>query len=154
MPRPQTKNQILSASQEDYQALQKFLATLTPDQMIQPGTLGEWSVKDTLAHLHEWHQMVLNWVAAGQRGETPSVPAKDFKWSQLPALNQDIYEQYRHHSLADVLEMFHASYLQIMTLIENLSEEELFTPGLHPWMNKICCLPILHPPPAATTTGH
>ena len=136
MPRPFTKSQILSASQEEHQALEKLLATLTPDQMTQAGMLGEWSVKDTLAHLYAWHQMVLGWVAASQNGQTPSIPALGFKWSQLPALNQQIYEQHRHRPLPEVLEMFYASYQQVESLIESLTDEELFTPGRFPWMNK------------------
>jgi len=53
-----------------------ILATLTPEQMTRPGALGDWSAKDVLAHLYEWEQMVLGWLAAGQRGQTPSVPAR------------------------------------------------------------------------------
>jgi hypothetical protein len=135
MPRPITKIQILSASQKELQALEQVLAALSPIQMTQPGMPGEWSIKDILAHLYEWHQMVLGWVAASQSGETPCLPAQGFKWSQLPALNQQIFEKHRLLSLPEVLEMFHASYQQVTALIERLSEEELFTPGRFPWMN-------------------
>jgi hypothetical protein len=136
MPRPFTKKQILSASQQEYQTFEQLLTALSPAQMIQPGTLGEWSVKDTLAHLYAWQQMVLDWIDVSQNGQTPSVPARGFKWSQLPALNQQIYEQHRHRPLPEVLEMFQTSYQQTMAFIENLSEEELFTLGRFPWMNK------------------
>jgi len=50
-------------------------------------------------------------------------------WSQLPALNQHIYEKHRDRPLADVLEGFRASCEQVMALVGSLSEEELFTPG-------------------------
>jgi len=99
MPRPQTKAQLLTESQQEYDALEKFLAALTPEQMIQPGALGEWSPKDVLVHLYEWQQMLFRWYEAGQRGETPPIPAEGFKWSQLPALNQQIYEQYKNWPL-------------------------------------------------------
>ncbi|MBN1219916.1 MAG: ClbS/DfsB family four-helix bundle protein [Anaerolineae bacterium] len=136
MPRPFTKAQILTASQKEHDALEQFLATLTPEQMTRSGALGDWSVKDVLAHLYEWEQMVLGWLAASQRGETPHVPAEGYKWNQLPALNQSIYEKHCHRSLDEVLDLFRASYRQVTATIENLSEEELFTSGRFPWMNK------------------
>jgi uncharacterized protein (TIGR03083 family) len=136
MPRPFTKAQILTENQKEHDALEQFLTTVTPEQMTQPGALGDWSVKDVLAHLYEWEQMVLDWHAAGQRGETPHVPAAGYKWSQLPALNQSIYEKHRDRPLDEMLNLFRASYRQVMAIIESLSEEDLFTPGRFPWMNK------------------
>ena len=64
MPRPHTKALLLSESQKEHQALEEFLSTLSPEQMAQSGIVGEWSVKDVLAHLYEWEQMVLGWLAA------------------------------------------------------------------------------------------
>jgi uncharacterized protein (TIGR03083 family) len=136
MPRPFTKPQLLSESQKEHEALEQFLSTLSPEQMTRPGTLGDWSVKDVLAHLYEWEQMVLGWLAAGQRGESPHVPAEGYKWSQLPALNEKIREKHSSRSLEETLTLFRDSYNQIMKTIESLSEEALFTPGLYPWMNK------------------
>ena len=133
MPRPTTKAQILSESRKEHDALEQLLATLTPGQMMQPGIVGEWSAKDVLAHLTEWEQMVLGWYYAGQAGETPALPAPGFKWSELPALNQVIYEKHRDRPLPDVLEEFRTAYRQIMAWVESLSEEELFTPGRYAW---------------------
>ena len=133
MPRPTTKAGILSESAKEHDALEQLLATLTPEQMVQPGIVGEWSVKDVLAHLTEWQQMVLGWYHAGLAGDSPSLPAPGFKWSELPALNQVIYERHRDQSLADVLDAFGDSYRQIMAWVESLSEEDLFTPGRYDW---------------------
>ena len=136
MPRPFTKAQILSESRKEHDALDQLLETLTPEQMTCPGVLGEWSVKDVLAHLYEWEQMVLRWYEAGKRGETPAVPSEDYKWSQLPALNQHIFETYRDQPLNEMLAMYRESHRKVMETIERLSEEDLFAPGLYPWMNK------------------
>ena len=70
MPRPHTKALLLSESQKERAALDELLEPLTPVQMTEPGILGEWSVKDVLAHLYEWEQMVLGWLAATERGKT------------------------------------------------------------------------------------
>jgi len=96
---------------------------------VHPGIVGEWSVKDVLAHLTEWQQMVLGWYHAGQAGETPALPAPGFKWSELPALNQAIYEKHLDRPLPAVLEEFRTAYRQVTAWVESLSEEDLFTPG-------------------------
>ena len=136
MPRPTNKAELLADSRKEFDALEKFLETLPPDQLTEPGALGDWSVKDVLAHLYEWHQMVFCWYEAGLRGETPAVPAEGYKWSQLPALNQAIYERYRDRPLGDVLGDLRASHQRTVALIEELDEETLFARGLYPWMNK------------------
>ena len=136
MPRPQTKEKILSESQKEREALEEFLSALSPEQMTEPGMLGDWSVKDVLAHLYEWEQMVLRWLAATERGEMPAVPAAGYKWSQLPALNEEIRGKHSSRLLDEMLTMYHDSYKQIMETIESIPEDEMFTPGLYPWMNK------------------
>ncbi len=136
MPRPNTKTLLLSESRKERAALDKLLEPLTPAQMIAPGVLGDWSVKDVLAHLYEWEQMVLGWIAVTVRGETPHVPATGYKWSQIPALNDEIRQKHTARPLDEVLKMYQDSHQATMKTIELLSEETLFTRGLDPWMNK------------------
>jgi hypothetical protein len=42
MPRPHTKSLVLSESEKERESLDEFLSTLSPEQMIEPGMLGEW----------------------------------------------------------------------------------------------------------------
>ena len=136
MPRPTSKSDLLAAIEKERGALEALVEGLTPEQMVEPGVVGEWSVKDVLAHLVEWEQMALGWHAAGLRGETPEMPAPGFKWNQTPALNQMIYEKHRDRPLAEVLEQFHASHQEILGVIQALSNEGLFTAGRYVWTKK------------------
>jgi hypothetical protein len=61
MPKPTTKIQITEAAQKERAALEQLLAEMTPKQMAQPNLIGEWAVKDVLAHLVEWEVMVMKW---------------------------------------------------------------------------------------------
>lgn len=133
MPRPTTKKQLLEAMQTEQQSLEELLAGLSPDQMTRPGIVGEWSVKDVLAHLIEWEQMVLSWYSAGLRGEVPATPAEGFTWAQLPQLNQQIYEKHCDQPLADIQKEFKPSYRKILTTVEGISEKDLFTRGRFAW---------------------
>jgi hypothetical protein len=136
MPRPTTKDELLAAIDKERGELETLLATLTPTQMTEPGIVGDWSVKDVLAHLIEWEQMVLGWHAAGLRGEIPELPAPGFKWSQTPQLNQQIYEKHRDRPLDEVLDQSQASHKEILGIIQGLSNEDLFTPGHYAWTKK------------------
>jgi hypothetical protein len=136
MPRPLNKTQLLDVVRNEYQKLEKFLSTLTPEQITSPPAPGEWSVKDILAHLYEWQQMFFRWYEAGLRAETPAVPAPGYKWSQLPTLNQAIYEEFRDLPLEEVVSLFRESHQKTVKLIESLSESDLTSPGLYKWMNQ------------------
>ena len=129
MPRPTTKATLLALSQEEYEALNNLLAGFSDDQLCQAGAVGEWSAKDVLAHLHAWQGMVLGWLAEERAGRKPELPAPGYKWSQIPAINQDIYEHYQNHTLEDVRGLLAETHKEMMSLIESLSQDQLYSPG-------------------------
>ena len=136
MPRPQTKKELIDASQKEHDALDQYLQTLTPEQFLEADIVGVWTAKDVIAHLYEWEQMVLSWWAAAQAGETPHLPADGFKWSEIPALNEKIRQKHANKSLDEVFQLYGDSYQETMHTIESIPEETLFTKALYPWMNK------------------
>jgi hypothetical protein len=133
MPRPTTKTGLLEAIEIERNALEQLLAELSPEQMLEPGIVGEWTVKDVLAHLIEWEHMVLRWHAAGLQGKVPVTPAEGFNWAQLPLLNQQIYERYHNRPLADIQKEFKSSFRNILKTIQGLSDEDLFTHRRYTW---------------------
>ncbi len=136
MPRPTSKTDLLTAIKKERGALDQLLKDLTDDQLLSPDIVGSWSVKDVLAHLTAWEQMCLEWYKAGLADEMPALPAPGFKWNQTPALNQHIYEEYRDVALKDVLAKYTASHEEMMDVIQNLSNEDLFTVGRYRWTKK------------------
>ncbi len=133
MSRPSSKDDLLKAIDLEYQKLESLLNTLTEDQMVQPGVCAEWSVKDILAHLHAWAQMVLGWYRAGVRGEEVKTPASDLKWNEIPVLNQRIYEQYRDTPLNQIQAKFAASHNEMLAAVKSIPEDELVTPKFYSW---------------------
>jgi len=133
MPKPTTKNQIIEAAQKERIALEELLAGLTPEQMAEPGMIGEWAVKDVLSHLIEWEGMVTKWYEAGLKGKTPAVPSEEYNWGQLPQLNHAIFLKHRDKSLADIQKSFKASYKKIMKTLQPVPEKELFIRGHFTW---------------------
>lgn len=138
MQNPTTKSELLATVQSDYGALLDLVQRFSPDEQQMPGVNDEWAIKDILAHLAAWEQLFLGWYQAGARSETPATPAPGYTWGwkSLGELNQRIYWQYRDESLAEVTHALAASHEQVLALIQTLSEEELFTPGLYGWLGK------------------
>ena len=71
--------------------------------------------------------------SSAARGETPVTPAPELHWGQLPILNKQGYEKHKDETLEEVIEQYEASYQQILALIDNMGEEEIFTPGYYGW---------------------
>jgi hypothetical protein len=141
MTHPTTKEELLAAIQTERGRLERKFADLTPEEMVWPGSMDDWSVKDILAHLVDWEQRFIDWYQAGRRGEVPHTPAPGMTWRDLPALNRQGFERHQDRPLDDVLADFHASYRQILALVEGMTAEEIFTPGTYAWTGKYNLVP-------------
>ena len=148
--RAKTKKELLESINTTRELLEKKYAELTPKQMVWPGSMNEWSVKDILAHLVDWEGRLVGWYQAGVRGEVPETPALGMTWRDLPKLNQQGYERHRDRPLADVMEDFNKSYNEVLKLIEGMSEEEIFIKGSYPWTGNSSLLTWI----AANTYSH
>jgi hypothetical protein len=137
MPRPNSKAQLLAAMQKEHGKLTDLLATLAPETTNKTSeSIENWSIKDVLSHVTAWEQMVLSWYRAGLRGEMPQLPAPGFNWRQIPALNQQIYEQTRLKPYDEVRREFDESYAEIFSTVEGIDNEDLFIPERYAWTNK------------------
>ncbi|MBL8176196.1 MAG: ClbS/DfsB family four-helix bundle protein [Bryobacterales bacterium] len=134
MPIARTKAELIQAMEAEHKCLTDALAALTGADFQRPGACHHWSCKDILAHLTAWKQMFLAWYAAGLRGENPRTPAADLNWTQTPALNARIYEQWKDVPLDAVRREFDDAYAQLLALARQLPESHLFRKQLYPWM--------------------
>ena len=69
MARPKSKEELILLSQENYQKLNHFIDSLSMDARrrdFKPGTMNR-NIRDVLAHLHQWHLMMLEWYKVGTR---------------------------------------------------------------------------------------
>jgi hypothetical protein len=145
-----TKAELLESIRTTHAQLEKKYAKLTPEEMVWPGSMGDWSVKDILAHLVDWEQRLISWYKAGLKSETPETPAPGISWRELPKLNQIGYEQHKDESLEEVLEQYHKSYQECLELVEGMSEQEIFEPTVYAWTGKSPLLSWI----AANTSSH
>ena len=148
--RAKTKKELLESIRTTRGLLDKKFSRLTPKQMVWPGSMDDWSVKDILAHLVDWEQRFIEWYKAGRRGEIPETPAPGFTWRELPRLNQEGFEQHKNETLEDVLERYEKSYLEVLELVEGMKEQEIFEAEYYEWTGESSLLPWI----AANTSSH
>ena len=131
-----TKTIILAKLAAERKRLEQNLSRLTPQQMQEPGVIGEWSVKDVLAHLADWEAHLPMWVEAARRGEPVAEIEVGLKWGEYDAFNVRIYERHRDQTLEEVLTYFHKTHQEFVALIEAMPEAELLTHGLYGFIHK------------------
>lgn len=136
MPRPTTRTALLKEIYDERKKLEDLLATIPQEVFVSQKVMCEWTTKDIICHLIAWEQMVILWVKSGYQGKTIAVPAEGFKWNELPALNDKIYKDHKDDPFDFVMKKFNESYHEILDLLNSISEEDLFTPGLQKWQNK------------------
>ena len=131
MPKPQNKDELLQAIEEERRKLNQSFEALTDDEMTQPGACEAWSVKDILAHLVDWERRGLRWYRAGLRGEVPKLPDENYNWRQTPDLNHAIYLKYKDLPLEEILKIYKTTHQETMKALEGMSEEDLFNPNVY-----------------------
>ncbi|MBP1045163.1 ClbS/DfsB family four-helix bundle protein [Enterococcus sp. BWM-S5] len=137
MARPTTKESLLTQSDENYQKLMDLIDSMSPAEQEQVFSFEDRdkNVRDVLIHLHEWHNMMESWYTDGMAGEKPAIPAPGYTFKTTPELNLKIWESYQDTPLADAKELLQKSADRMIQLIEQHTDEELFTKKYYKWTN-------------------
>ncbi|GAA4275434.1 ClbS/DfsB family four-helix bundle protein [Aquimarina mytili] len=135
MPRPKTKNELLSVSNQNYKNLWNYINSLSEEKLkteFPKGYLNR-NVRDVLAHLHHWHIMMFDWYTVGMTGEKPDMPAKGYTWKTTPELNKDIWKKYQEINFEEVKILLEKSFEELQEIINHHTEKELFEKRRYTW---------------------
>ncbi|GHS92576.1 hypothetical protein FACS1894174_07960 [Bacteroidia bacterium] len=145
MARPTTKNDLVFAAGEQFGKLWKLMDTMSDEVQnetfsVEMATIGKethWgrdkNVRDVLVHLYEWHQLLLDWVNTNQKGKPQPFLPSPYNWRTYPALNVEYWKKHQSTPLADAKTMLHESHAQVMALIEDFTNDELFSETALAW---------------------
>ena len=145
MSRPVTKSELLIAAAKKYEEMNKLISSLSEKELetafdftkMKSGKEAHWgrdkNLRDILIHLYEWHQLLLNWVSANEKGEErPFLPAP-YNWRTYGEMNVAFWKKHQDTSLEDAKRMLEKSHSEVMALAERLTDEELFTKDAFKW---------------------
>ncbi len=135
MPRPTDKTSLLALGESNYNKLMALVDDFTEDELAKsfPKPFMNRNIRDVLAHLHVWHEMMLTWHKLGMAGDKPEIPAIGYTWKTTPDLNRIIWEDVQSWSLNDTRSRLDDSYTQVRETIESHSNNELFTKKKYKW---------------------
>ena len=153
MPRPKSKEDLLIVSKENYGKLIKMIDDMTEKQLNTPFDFSDqpnkkeahWSrdknVRDVLIHLYEWHQLMLKFPKNNKDTTTAKsaiafLPS-EYSWKTYGAMNVMFWNKHQITSFEEALKLFKKSHAEVMNLIEQYSNEELFMPKHFVWTGNV-----------------
>ena len=91
---------------------------------------------ENLAYQVGWTTLVLKWENDEQAGLPVKTPSDGFKWNQLGELYQWFTNTYANLSLKELMGMLDDNIQKIFTMIDSMTEEELFLPHKRKWADE------------------
>ena len=103
------------------------------DEMATAGKETHWSrdrnLRDVLVYLYEWHQLLLRWIKAKLDGGYKTVLPEPYNWNTYPAMNVEFWKKHQSTPLTQAKANLKESHKEVMTLIGQFSNDELFVKG-------------------------
>jgi hypothetical protein len=126
-----TKDELIQKIESEWDNLQASLDGLTEEQMHQPGVVGEWTIKDILAHITAWQTRLITTLFKAERGVTPEMTEAGKTVDQM---NEKFYREMKDRSFDQVWDDLDSSYHQLLSRLEGWKEKDLFDPKRFKWM--------------------
>ena len=145
MSRPTTKTDLLVAAKDNYIKLTLFISNLTEKELNTNFDFSKdekkkeqhWkrdqNLRDVLIHLYEWHNLMLDWVEANQKGIEKSFLPSPYNWKTYGDMNIEFWKKHQNTYLTEAKRMLNDSHRQIIDLIEAFTNENLFSKGVYKW---------------------
>jgi len=128
---PTSKDALLEAIHSSHAKLMRDLATVPADRVEEKTLEGHaqgtrMSVRDLVAYLTGWNELVLKWHARRDAGQAVDFPETGYKWNQLGALAQKFYADYQGLPFDALLLRFADAKGRIIELIERHDDAALY----------------------------
>jgi uncharacterized protein (TIGR03083 family) len=133
MDEQMSKEKLLAEIQRERERLETTLAQIDPQEMLSPGVIDNWTVKDLLAHITVWEQRMILWLADSVNDIQPQMLPPGMTWDDLDQWNEQTYQAHRQRPLEQVVAEFAASFPQAFSAVREISEEDLVDPDRFPW---------------------
>ena len=129
--RATTKPQLLESIEREWANLQSALDGLDEEQMLMPGVVGDWSLKDVLAHIAVWQSHLVTAMFKAARGFTPETFETD---AEVDRWNRQRYIEQQARTFEQIWDDLDSSYRQLLKRLETWTEEMLFDSKRFKWM--------------------
>jgi hypothetical protein len=115
-----TKDEVITVVEASWRRLDSSVEGLDEAALLQPGVVGEWSIKDILGHVTACDQLVVQYLERRRRGEPP--PARD--WTSVDEYNAREAAARQGWSPARILDEAAEVRDRLRALLAGLTDEE------------------------------
>ncbi|NLU34429.1 MAG: ClbS/DfsB family four-helix bundle protein [Wolinella succinogenes] len=145
MPRAMTKLDLLKDAISRFEKLWELIDSMSEKEQVSAFNFGDnfrqkeahWerdkNLRDVLVHLYEWHQLLLHWVESNQRGEAKSFLPEPYNWKTYGKMNMEFWYKHQATPYEEAKKMLYSSHKHVITMIEQLTNEALFTKQHFNW---------------------
>lgn len=116
------RQQLLRRLDGAWTGIKESVAGLTEAELMEPGVMGDWSVKDILAHVTTWEEEALKYLPLIISGERPP---RYIQYGGIDAFNAQMTERKRGLALSDVLRQLDATHCQLIDYLQSVPEVQL-----------------------------
>ena len=114
--------QLLKRLDQAWESFQAAYAGLSDAELLEPGVVGDWSVRDIIAHVTWWEQEALTHLPLILDGGTP--PRYSVTYGGIDAFNAQKTAQKRSLSLAEVLRQQDETHRRLINFIQTVPKEQ------------------------------
>ncbi len=128
-----TKQELLDSMDHSRHDLLAAIAGMSDEEMLEPGAVGEWSVRDVLQHISLWEAELVKLLVHVQQRRRPSGDRFAAK-IDIDALNARWHAETKDRPLEAVRADFSAVRQQTQRRLNEASEADLANARLVPWL--------------------
>ena len=121
-PEGRGAERVLSRLELAWTAFRDSYAGLPDARLLEPSVMGDWSVKDVMAHVSTWEEEALQHLPLIARGGTPPRYAAS---GGIDAFNARTAERKRDLSLAVIRRLLDESHRRLVELVRSAPEDQL-----------------------------
>ncbi len=117
------RSQLLERLDRAWEEFGESYAGLSDAELMEPGVIGAWSVRDVIAHVTWWEEEALAHLPHILAGGRP--PRYSVTYGGIDAFNARMTEQKKDQSLAEVLRRRDEVHGRLIALVKSVPEEHL-----------------------------
>lgn len=110
------RDQLLRRIESRWAAFNQATAGLRDDALQEPGVVGEWSVKDLIAHVAAWEEETLEALPVIMEGERPP------RYGDVDAFNARLNEANSRLSLDEARRALETSHQRLLSFLADVPE--------------------------------
>lgn len=128
---PASRDELLAAIDDSFAKLVGELDSVPAGRVDEPSLAGHarsttMSVRDLVAYLTGWNELVLKWHRGRQAGLAVDFPETGFKWNELGRLAQKFYADYEGLTYEELRRRLADSKDQVRAIVESASSDGLY----------------------------